>query len=204
MSRNGGCDESKRASDGLSADLRGRAHNLAPLTPRLLAALALACGAAPLSAQPTSAPALSAVSQDFIAGLPKSLLGAKARRFAGSISYFPRQMGGPMVMIGALPTSRTSTYDQLRSSARSAYGQSGLREIVREGNFQAPRWPGALTFFGEYVAGSGRKQVWSLQAVTDSVTVTATYFDPRDSARIEAAIRDVLGGAVLTASKPTE
>ena len=189
------------------ADHRGRPHHLAALSLAVLAGLGLTGGATPLLAQPESARGPFNVSAEFLAGLPDSLLGAKASRFGGStVTYFPRRLGsGPMVMIGAGPNSRTSTVDMLRTSARTAFHESGLREIMREGTFAAPKWPGALTFFGEYLAGSGLKQVWSADTGSDFIAVTVTYFDRKDSARIETAVAEkIFGGAVVTAAKPAE
>jgi hypothetical protein len=85
---------------------------------------------------------------------------------------------------------------------RGSFHESGLREVVREGTFTTPKWPNATTFFGEYVAGSGRKQSWTVISGEDRINVMVTYYKAKDGPRLEAEVaQKIFGGAVVTAGK---
>src|SRR5687768_11812130 len=127
-------------------------------------AAALAVGAAAF-AQPAPDDRL-APADEILAALPDSLLGAAALRMPGSplVTYFPRRLGrDPMVGVIATRSTGLSTPDEIRSGAREAFHESGIREVIREGSFTTPKWPGARTFFGEYRTGMGFKQSWTVE-----------------------------------------
>jgi hypothetical protein len=203
----------------LPVDRSGGRHHLAKAVRLATVALALIGGGAMAQvqtalAEPAPAPgpplAVSTIApaDEVLAGLPETLLGSPARRIAGSplVIFFPASLGkDPMVGVIAARSTDTSSLDMLRTNARGAFHESGLRRIIREGSFTTPKWPGARTFFGEYQTGSGFKQSWSVETGTARIGVVATYFDSKDSDRVQAEVSDkIFGGAVITASKPTE
>jgi hypothetical protein len=170
----------------------------------LAAALAFAAAA---SAQTSSEPPVRPA-EELLASLPDTLLGAAALRMPGSelVTYFPMRLGkDPMVGVVAGPLDKPSTIESIRDSSRGAFHESGLRTIVREGTFTTPKWPGARTFFGEYVTGSGFKQSWTVETDEVRVSAIATYFRKKDAERVQAEVAEkIFGGAVVEAAQPAE
>jgi hypothetical protein len=190
-----------------------RNRRLAAAVRHFALALAIAGSAADAPAKApapaeTPAPGGIVAAEDVLAALPDTLLGAAALRIPGSelVTYFPRAIGrDPMVGVIAGRETSISTLEVLRASARGAFHESGLRRVIREGSFTTPKWPGANSFFGEYETGTGFKQSWTLETGRERISVIATYFRKGDSQRVRAEVADkIFGGAVVTASKPTE
>jgi hypothetical protein len=184
-------------------------------------ALALAVAAAPVAAQEAQdpitigpenrVPPISLKSDklqpapDIIAALPDILVGAVALRMPDSpmVMYMPKNLGrDPLALVMATRGSKLPAAENMAEQVRGSFHESGLREIVREGTFTTPKWPNATTFFGEYVAGSGRKQSWTVINGEDRINVMVTYYKAGDGPRLEAEVaQKVFGGAVVTAGK---
>jgi hypothetical protein len=181
-------------------------------------ALALAAAAAPVAAQTsereigigTAPPALAPKSElvpasDVLAALPDTLVGAAALKLPNSpmVMYMPKRLGqDPLALVMATRGSELPSPENIAGQVRGSFHESGLREIVREGTFTTPRWPNAKTFFGEYVAGSGRKQSWTVIDGEDRISVMVTYHKAKDGPRLQAEVADkIFGGAVVDAGK---
>ena len=171
---------------------------------RLAVGLALATVAplAPAAAQP---PDKLQPAPEIIAALPDTLVGAAALKLPNSpvVMYMPKNLGKePLALVMATRGSTLPAAANLAEQVRGSFHESGLREIVREGTFTTPKWPSATTFFGEYVAGSGRRQSWTVIDGEDRVSVMVTYFKAKDGPRLEAEVSEkIFGGAVIAASK---
>ena len=172
---------------------------------RLVIGLALACAAAPLASAAAQPPDRLRPAPEIIAAMPDTLVGAAALKMPNSamVMYMPKRLGkDPLALVMATRGSRLPAAENIAEQVRGSFHESGLREIVREGTFTTPKWPNATTFFGEYVAGSGRKQSWTLIDGDDRVSVMVTYFKAKDGPRMEAEVADkIFGGAVITAGK---
>jgi hypothetical protein len=84
-------------------------------------------------------------------------------------------------------------------------GKLRARQILREGTFATPKWPGASTHFIEYVGSEFSHQDWHLMSGKLGITVMVTYDSKKDGRRAEALVaRNILGGAVVSAGKPVE
>ena len=164
----------------------------------VLAAAPLASAAAQPSDKLQPAP-------EIIAALPDTLVGAVALKMPNSpmVMYMPKNLGrDPLALVMATRGSKLPAAENIAEQVRGSFHESGLREIVREGTFTTPKWPNATTFFGEYVAGSGRKQSWTVIDGDDRVSVMVTYFKAKDGPRMEAEVSEkIFGGAVITAGK---
>ncbi len=175
---------------------------------RLCAAVALAL-AAVAAPNPATAQAQEMVpADDVLAQMPKELAGAAALKMPNSalITYFPKALGrDPMFGVIATKNDKIDPQAVMGSDAREAFHESGIRRVLREGTFTAPRFPGAKTFFGEYHTGTGFKQSWTVMTGRERVSVIATFFDKKDQQRIQAEVAEkVFGGAVVSADKPAE
>lgn len=142
---------------------------------------------------------------EIIAALPDTLVGAVALKMPDSplVMYMPRRLGqDPLALVMATRGSDLPSAENMAGQVRGSFHESGLREIVREGTFTTPKWPNAITFFGEYVAGSGRKQSWTVIDGDVRVNVMVTYFKAKDGPRLEAEVSEkIFGGAVIKAGK---
>ncbi|HEU0099877.1 MAG TPA: hypothetical protein VFQ67_14025 [Allosphingosinicella sp.] len=163
--------------------------------------LALALSAA----APAPAPARDAGRAEEILGqMPKDLDGARSMRLAdGIITYFPKRLGqDPMFGVIVAGNDDVDPPEKIREFVRDTFHESGIREVVREGTFTTARWPGAATFFGEYVTGAGFKQSWTVMTGKEHVTVLTTYFNRKDAKRVEALVAEnIFGGAVISATQ---
>ena len=142
---------------------------------------------------------------EIIAALPDTLVGAVALKMPDSpiVMYMPRRLGqDPIALVMATRGAELPAAENMAEQVRGSFHESGLRQIVREGTFRTPKWPNATTFFGEYVAGSGRKQSWTVIDGDVRVNVMVTYFKAKDGPRMEAEVSEkIFGGAVITAGK---
>ncbi len=183
-------------------------------------ALALAAVAAPVDAQrsddeivfadqviPAPVPKSDKLqpAPEIIAALPDTLLGAVALKMPNSpvVMYMPKRLGqDPLALVMATRGSELPAAENIADQVRGSFHESGLRQIVREGTFTTPKWPAATTFFGEYVAGSGRKQSWTVIDGDVRLSVMVTYFKAKDGPRVQAEVAEkIFGGAVITAGK---
>lgn len=168
-------------------------------------AVALACAAAPLVSAAAQQPDKLQPAPDIIAALPDTLVGAVALKMPDSpmVMYMPKNLGkDPLALVMATRGAELPTAENIAEQVRCSFHESGLREVVREGTFTTPKWPNATTFFGEYVAGSGRKQSWTVIDGQDRVSVMVTYFKAKDGPRMEAeVVEKIFGGALVTAGK---
>lgn len=166
-------------------------------------ALAVAVPLAPAAAQ--QQPDKLQPAPEIIAALPDTLVGAAALKMPNSpmVMYMPKNLGrDPLALVMATRGSNLPKIDNMAQQVRGSFHESGLREIVREGTFTTPKWPNASTFFGEYVAGSGRKQSWTLIDGDDRINVMVTYYKAKDGPRLQAEVAEkIFGGAVVTAGK---
>jgi len=164
---------------------------------------ASAAAQAPAQQAPEPGPMELQPATDVIAALPPALAGAFALKMPNSpiTMYMPKRLGkDPMALVMATRNSEPAESGNLAEQVRGSFHESGLRKIVREGTFSTPKWPNATTFFGEYVAGSGRKQNWTLIDGDVRVSVMVTFFNAKDAARLQAEVADkVFGGAVVSA-----
>ncbi len=186
---------------------------------RMIVASLLAAAAAPATAQqpdegivlqaervPAHVPKSGLVpAADIIAALPDTLVGAVALKMPDSplVMYMPRSLGrDPLALVMATRGSELPRAENIAEQVRGSFHESGLREIVREGTFTTPKWPNATTFFGEYVAGSGRKQSWTVIDGDDRINVMVTYHKAKDGPRLQAEVaQKIFGGAIVTAAK---
>jgi hypothetical protein len=168
-------------------------------------ALALACAAVPSASVAAQQPDRLQPAPEIIAALPDTLVGAVALKMPDSpmVMYMPKRLGqDPIALVMATRGSELPSADNMAEQVRGSFHESGLRQIVREGTFTTPKWPNATTFFGEYVAGSGRKQSWTVIDGDVRVNVMVTYFKAKDGPRMESEVaQKIFGGAVIAAGK---
>ena len=214
MTPRGGSYESKRASDVPAAGRGDRSHHLAQALTSVALALAILGGSAAFAAKPVADSArppsddLFQPAEAVLSGLPGSILGMEANRMASSalVTYDSGPLDRrPKVGVTAVLWTAATTERKMRSYARGRFQRAGLNRILREGSFTTPKWPAARTFFGEYATANGFKQSWTVETGSERIGVIATYYDKADSQRLQGEVGDkIFGGAVITASRPTE
>jgi hypothetical protein len=164
---------------------------------RRLAVALLLAAATPAIAQPARGQVHPA--PDMLQRLPDELLGLRAIRAGGSpvVTYFGADgASGTGILAAAMRVPQALSFDQLREMARATFRRAGIRQVLREGSFTSPHWPGATTFFGEYETESGTKQTWIVEADGSRLSLIATIHSDADRQRAEAEVaRTVFGGA---------
>jgi hypothetical protein len=176
-----------------------------------LAALVLApAGALAQTPAATATPPAAAggwqPAEELLARMPADMLGARAFRSANSpmITYFAEDMlRDPSFAIFAIRQQGNNPAGDLRTEARNAFHETGIRRVLREGSFTTPHWPNGNTFFGEYLTNLGLKQRWTVETGAEVLIVTATILRPADRERAQAEVAQrIFGGAVVTAAAP--
>ncbi|MET1110940.1 MAG: hypothetical protein ABWX67_05360 [Allosphingosinicella sp.] len=178
----------------------------------MIGALGIALALAAATAQEAEAPESRVAeakpeippADDLLAGLPDTLVGAKALKMPGSplVLYFPKRLGAdPMAGVMATRGATIHAEGTLAEQVRGSFHESGLRKILREATFTTPKWPSAETFYGEYQTGSGYKQTWTVIDGQDRFNVIVTYFKPKDADRLRAEVSEkIFGGAIIAAT----
>ncbi|HEX8127234.1 MAG TPA: hypothetical protein VF548_16785 [Allosphingosinicella sp.] len=146
---------------------------------------------------------------EILAQMPKVLGGAAVSKLPEDIwMYFLQGPSGEPVIVGVTVAEEGGVYSpaEMRSLSRKMVaGKSRLRQIIREGTFSAPKWPGAPAFFGDYQARKDFHQNWLLLTGQRTIIVLTTYDKKTDAKWAEALVaREIFGGAVIGADKPAE
>lgn len=168
----------------------------------------IASALALLAAWPAAAQEAGGVDR-ILAQMPKKLDGAPAVNSSnGILMYIISEPGGKLTMIVAVAVVEKEGFvspEELRGRALEMVKDFGMRQVIREGRFATPRWPVAPTYFGEYVTDKGFTQSWNLVTGKEAMNVTTVFAKRKDAGRAEALVAGkILGGAVISASKPAE
>jgi hypothetical protein len=110
------------------------------------------------------------------------------------------------MVVGASVSENKEVFSsaEIRSRMRDLR-KSEIRQILREGTFTVPKWPGASTYFLDFVGDEFRHQSWALMSGKVGITVLVTYDSKKDAKRAEALVAEnIFRGAVISAAKPAE
>jgi hypothetical protein len=142
-----------------------------------------------------------------LAQMPKKLGGAPVRQMPeGIVMYFLRGPSGEPMVVGLSVAENEEEFPsaEIRSRLHGS-GILDIRQILREGTFTTPKWPGASTYFMDFVGSEFRHQNWHLMSGKVGITVQVTYDSKKDANRAQALVaKEIFGGAVVSAAKPAE
>ncbi|MEA3064305.1 MAG: hypothetical protein QOJ27_744, partial [Sphingomonadales bacterium] len=142
-----------------------------PLT-RIVLALAL-FAVSPAAAQQVSG------TDETLAQMPKELGGSPALSLGdGLLMYLSMNPDrDPTVGVMVAEINDSAPAADMRSVVHGSLEKSGIRKILREGTFTTSKWPGAATFFGEYVTPDAFNQSWMVTTAREHIMVTTTYLN---------------------------
>ncbi|HEX8224820.1 MAG TPA: hypothetical protein VF605_13460 [Allosphingosinicella sp.] len=144
-----------------------------------------------------------------LAQMPKELRGAPVQKLPdGILMYFLTGPSGEPMVVGVSVSENKEVLSpaEIRTRLRGSRNQkSDVRQILREGTFTAPKWPGAATYFVDYEGNEFRHQNWALMSGKVGISVLVTYHSKKDAKPVEGLVaKNIFGGAVISVSKPTE
>jgi hypothetical protein len=144
---------------------------------------------------------------EILARMPKALDGAPVREMPdGIVMYYLRGPSGEPMVVGVSVAENEEELPsaEIRSRLRESM-KSDIRQILREGTFTTPKWPGASTYFVDYVGSKFRHQNWTLMSGKVGLSAHVTYDSKKDAKRAEALVAEnIFGGAVVSAAKRAE
>ncbi len=144
---------------------------------------------------------------EILAQMPKELGGAPVRKMPeGIVMYFLRGPSGEPMVVGVSVAENEKELPSAEIRRRLRESQnSEIRQILREGTFTTPKWPGASTYFVDYIGSKFRHQSWHLMSGKVGISALVTYDSKKDAKRADALVaKDIFGGAVISAGKPAE
>jgi hypothetical protein len=140
-----------------------------------------------------------------LAALPETMLGVGKSYRNGDTSvtlYWGEPMVDPMIGVWLTDWADSESWGSVRDGTRGMLDKARLTKVIREADFQSPRFPGLHGFYGEYETGMGSRIVWILIAKGVLMKVNASYFRPEDHDRIYREVEQKLFDRITLDDKP--